>query len=370
MHLPDLTGVRRRLPRLPAGRRVAVVSVLLVAALAVALGYSVHTARVRARQQRVEQLLQAAVQARQEAGQQSNPAAAQAYLVAARARVQQAQASGLDQQRASQELAAIDAALDKALHVERLANLQVLGGVPAPAAGVTPRVFFGNGQVYVFTDALYRLDANGTSLVRLLAPGDQVGGAPVGALQGAAWGDGTPVAFDGSNAYVLDPTSGTWSRHALATLGAPYSGIASISGYSGNLYLLAPGSGQILKYAAGAFGQEPEDWTGGLAADDLRHATDMEIDGHIYVLLKDGRVLSFYRSALEKTIAPSGVTPAVEGAVALSEQPDRPYLYEADAHGRILRLTRDGKLVQQFMPAAGGPSLDHVRDIAVDDVTG
>jgi hypothetical protein len=84
-------------------------------------------------------------------------------------------------------------------------------------------------------------------------------------------------------------------------------------------------------------------------------------------LLQDGRVLDFYRSALETTITPQ-VTPAVTKAVAFSIQPDRPYIYEADA-GRILRLNRnDGTLVQQFMPGDGAPALTDVRDIAVDDI--
>jgi hypothetical protein len=83
--------------------------------------------------------------------------------------------------------------------------------------------------------------------------------------------------------------------------------------------------------------------------------------------LKDGRVLDFYRSALETTITPQ-VTPPIKNPVGLSLQTDRPYVYEADA-GRILRLNRtDGTLVQQFMAGDGGPSFDSVRAVAVDDV--
>lgn len=366
---PDFSGIRARLPRAPISRLTGIVAVLLVVVLAAALVYSVQNSRVRARQAQIENLLQTAVLQREDAAKQTDPAAALAYLQAASAGLAKAQALGLDQQRATQEATAISAARDQALQIDRLSNVQVLGSIPPAPQGVTPRIFFGNGQLYVLTDALYRLDSNGTTLVRLLGAGDQVGGAPVGTLLGASWGDGAPLAFDGNSAYLFDPTSAKWTRQPLGNFGSAYSGIVQAYGFGGNLYLLSPGSGQILKFRAGAYGSQPEDWTGGLAANDLRNATDMQIDGRIYVLLKDGHVLDFYMSALEKNVA-AEVTPPIKDAVALSAQPDRPYVYVADSQDRILRLTRDGKLVQQFMSAPGAPPLSGIRDIAIDDVLG
>jgi hypothetical protein len=227
----------------------------------------------------------------------------------------------------------------------------------------------GNGQLYVLTDALYRLESNGTTLVRLLGSGDNVDGKPTGTLLGAAWGDGSPVAFDATSAYVFDPTTGTWTREPLGTFGTGYSDINAASGFGGNLYMLSPGTGQILKFPAGAYSAQPEDWTGGLASGDLRSAADMQIDGHIYVLLKDGRILDFYMAALNATINPA-VTPPIQNATGLSLQVDRPYYYVADGNDRILRITPDGKLVQQFMAASGEPPLSGIRDLAVDDVLG
>jgi hypothetical protein len=67
------------------------------------------------------------------------------------------------------------------------------------------------------------------------------------------------------------------------------------------------------------------------------------------------------------------VVPGITKAVALSSQTDRPYFYVADDQSRILRLDRDGKLVQQFLAdksASGVPSLDGIQSMAVDDVLG
>ena len=66
-------------------------------------------------------------------------------------------------------------------------------------------------------------------------------------------------------------------------------------------------------------------------------AVDFEIDGRIYALLNDGRIVDFYRSAIDATITPQ-VLPPVSNAVGLSTQPDRPYYYMADEQGRILSL--------------------------------
>lgn len=368
--LPDLSGVRARLPRAPISKLTAVVALILVLGLAVGLTVSIRNSRARARQAKVEQLLQAEVQQRAKAAQTSDPTVAQAYLLAAEARLREAKASGLDATRANQEEAAIATARDNALHIERLTSIHVLGGVPAAPAGVTPRIFLGNGRLYIFTDALYQLDPSGTKLIRLLGAGDQVGGVAVGTLLGASWADKGPIAFDGSNAYVFDPSKASWARQPLGTFGAGYSGIVASNGFGGNLYFLSPESGQILKFAGGSFNSQPEDWTGGQASNDLKSATDMQIDGHIYVLLKSGAVLNFFMSALQST-TPTKVTPPVQNAVAISEQPDQPYVYIADSGNRILRVKRDsGQVVQQFLAAPGAPQLSGIKDLAVEDANG
>jgi type II secretory pathway pseudopilin PulG len=371
IRLPDLTPVRRQLPRLPASRLTGLIALGLIGALTTTLVVSIQSERASEREHAYTQLYQSAVAERQLAEQSSDPTIARAYLQTASQRLERAAALGLDPQLVTQERAAIERALERLLHVERLpANaIQILGAVPQAPDGITPRLFFGNGQLYLLTDALYRLDAGGTRLVRLLGPGDRVDGVEVGALVGATWDDGIPVAFDGSVAYRFDPTAARWSAIPVGTFGAPYQNVAAVGAFTGNLYLLQPQSGQILRFLSGSYQNLPEDWTGGQSADRLRAAVDFEIDGRIHVLLADGTVLSFYRGALE-TEAKAQIDPPVSDAVALSQQPERPYRYVATRSGRIIRLRTDGTVVQQFVSGAGAPSLDGVLDVAVDDVQG
>jgi hypothetical protein len=260
-------------------------------------------------------------------------------------------------------------ARDATLGIERLGNIQVMGGIPPAPEGVSPQLFFGNGQLYVFTDALYQLDPENSRLLRLLSPGDDANGQTVGELQGAAWGDGSPMVMDGTNVYTYNPTELTWTRSELGTFGEAYSDVASISGYIGNLYLLSPHSGQILRYPSDQFDAVPEDWTGGNAAEELSAGVDMMIDGNIHVLTEHGQVLNFYRGALDETISVAAA-PEIENAVSFSYQTGGSHIYIADAHDRIIRATTDGQVVQQFMSDAEAPDLENIQSIVVDEAIG
>jgi hypothetical protein len=367
---PDFTGVRRRLPRAPINKYAGFVSVGLIFALAIGLVYSISSSRDRERTEEFEALMEQATVARQSALQSGDPVVAQSFLQASEARVDEAAALGVNEEVILTEQAAIADARDASLGIERLGNIQVLGGVPPAPDGVTPNLFFGNGQLYIFTDALYQLDPEQSRLLRLISAGDEIGGGEtVGELQGAAWGHGSPMVMDGTGVYTYDPTETAWTRHELGTFGDAYAEIPAMSGYIGNLYLLSRDSGQILRYHSDQFDALPEDWASGNGAEELAGGVDIMIDGRIYVLTEDGQVLDFYRGALDDTVAIEA-TPAIEDAVGFSYQSDRSHLYVADAHDRILRVTTEGEVVQQFMSEDGAPEMRDIQHLAVDDALG
>jgi hypothetical protein len=369
MQRPDFSGVRRRLPRAPISRLTGFVSFGLIIALGIGLAYSITSSRERERVEEFEALVERAVVARESALQSDDPMVAQAYLHASEARVGEAEEFGLQQERLELERAAIAEAKDAAFGIERLGNIRVLGGIPPAPEGVSPNLFFGNGQLYVFTDALYMLDPEASRLIRLIGAGDDVDGHAVGELMGASWGHGSPVVMDGWNAYTYESTAGSWNRHELGNFGEAYTGIAAISGYIGNLYLLTPETGQILRYHSDQFGALPDDWTAGESSELLAGGVDMMIDGRIYVMTEDGKILDFYRGALDDTTEIS-TTPEIEGAVAFSYQTDRSYIYIADSHDRILRVTKEGQVIQQFMAAEDAPQMNNIQQIAVEDAIG
>ncbi|MEX2425966.1 MAG: hypothetical protein WD401_04295, partial [Thermomicrobiaceae bacterium] len=366
---PDFTGVRRRLPRAPINKYAGFVSVGLIFALAVGLIYSISASRDRERTEEFEALMEQASVARQSALQSNDPVVAQSFLQASEARVGEAAELGGDEAIILTEQAAIADARDTSLGIERLGNIQMLGGVPPAPDGVSPSLFFGNGQLYVFTDGLYQLDSEESRLMRLISSGDDVGGQAVGELQGAAWGQGSPMVMDETSVYTYDATAMSWTRNELGKFDDGYTDVSAISGYIGNLYALSPETGQILRFHSDQFDALPEDWAGGNGAEELTGGVDMMIDGRIYVLTENGQLLDFYRGALDNAVD-INATPAIENAVGFSYRSDRGHMYIADGHDRILRVTTDGDVVQQFMSEDGVPELSNIQHLAVDDALG
>ncbi|MFW6074709.1 MAG: hypothetical protein ACOC9Y_03885, partial [Chloroflexota bacterium] len=135
------------------------------------------------------------------------------------------------------------------------------------------------------------------------------------------------------------------------------------------LYLIDPAAESILKFAGGDYEIGPENWTEEAATEGLEQAVDLYVNGRVYVLLEDGRILEYYLNALENTLAPQ-VIPPMESPVAVSPGSDGEYLYIVDENdGRIARVTVEGQLVQQFLLDGEEADPKGVLDISVDEST-
>jgi hypothetical protein len=373
-HPPRLQRLRSAIPRFEANRLILLLGVLLVLGGAGVFAYSHMRARHASHASAFEQTF-AAVQARHaEANGVADVPTAYAILVDARtslAELGASQNSAAFTARIVAERNAIDADIDRLANAKRFQSVQVVGAVPAADAEVTPRLVAGGGRVYLLTDALYQVDNAGGSLVRLLGKGDTVGDVTVGELRGAAWRDDRPVALDEKYAYALDPATGVWQTEALGVFDqVGFTDVKAVEIYALNLYALATETGQILKFNAERYADAPEDWTGGGNQADLERATDIAVDGHVYALLDDGRVLDFFRSRLEATLAPT-LVPPLDSPVALVAMANSQFLYVLNrSDGRIVRLARDGSSAQQFMPATDAPQVTDAEDFVLDETSG
>lgn len=371
---PRLQRLRSAIPRFELSRAVILVALLLIVGTSGAILYT-HT---RAQQSdKTAAFTQAfeAIQARHvEAKSQSDVATAYAMLIEARARLDELAKTnpGADAQaRMAGERSAILSDIATLANAQQFQSEQAIGAAPPAPAGVTPRLVAGGGRVYLLSDAFYQLDSGDDALVRLLHEGDTVDTATVGVLRGAAWRDDRPVVMDAAHAYALDPATGLWHAEDLGTFDQTgFTDVQALEIYGRNLYVLAPQSGQILKFAADRYSDVPEDWTGGVNEPDLEHATDLAIDGHVYALLADGRVLDFFLSRLEATLAPT-LVPPLDQPVALEAAANSQFLYVLNgSDGRIVRLARDGSSVEQFMPPDDAPAISHAQDFVLDESSG
>lgn len=276
------------------------------------------------------------------------------------------------EQRVAAERDALAGALDTVDGVERLGGgqIELLATVPTSASNTgesRSQVVSGNGQTFMLVNGVvYSVGSQGKTASKLLTKGDKIGGVAVDQLLGIAWRVDKLLVFDVSRAYLRD-SAGAWMTLPLAASG--FKPPASDT-FDGNLYLLAPERGQIVKFPSGVYASAPQPWSSAKASGDLKQALDMTIDKDVYVLTADGRILDFYQGEMKSAYAPT-VVPPLAGATALYTASEGRYLYVVDPQeGRIVRLTRDGNVVGIYKAAAGEPAFTGAREIAVDEAAG
>ncbi len=260
--------------------------------------------------------------------------------------------------------------LDRMARMVRLDALQPVGSVPMSTLTDVAELFQGGGRIYLISDGLYEVDVASNQLVQLLAPGDEIDGATVGVLLGATWRGDAPLAIDAQRAYVYDHTRGEWDWEILGSVDGETvtDDVSALGVFDLNLYLLDGTAGRITKFSGGDYEAPPEDWSSGVAVEELMSATDLYIDGNIYALVPNGSILRFFLSGLDALIVPR-IQPAFDSASALIPVANGFYIVNR-SDGRIARISEDGTLVQQFGLPLADSELHDLKDIVVDESTG
>jgi hypothetical protein len=267
-----------------------------------------------------------------------------------------------------------------------------------PLYGVVPLWDFNNegqnlARVVGGGDSLYVLDKGSNAVYRLILSSlgdsaqladqpvvvkkaDQAGDRVVSDLLDMTWVEGS--GNQRSKLAVLD-TAGTLIGYD-STYGAsslPVGGQEQwqqpqlIMGYGGNLYILDSGANQIWRYRPGATGfeGEPEPYFASGSPTDLAGVQAMAIDGSVWLLFPDGRLLKFLVGEAQPFI-PTGPPGTPQSPVDVVTPLEGDRLYVADAgSGRILEYAKDGPLIRQFSPREGDIFKD-VRSIYVDEAAG
>lgn len=277
--------------------------------------------------------------------------------------------------------------LDDATDVIRMSDVQRIGTLPeefgdARVQGVyTPAgVFFVAGSLYQ-----YRPNQEGDTpeLVTILSQGEEVGGATVGTLWGLAFDVHGLYVTDGDAAFMLPVESQEWRAVQLGRINNQEWIPGPVAAFDGSIYLLEAEYRQVYRFAIEAADIEalPSDWLLTGARDRTGSATDIAIDGNIYILLDDGTVQSMYRGDLDTEIEPPYVEP--DSAEALVGRGGTGYLYEAveaiDASdGRIVAFDLEGGHAVQLKLPIGFSTGDSdvrepfegIQDVIVDESSG
>jgi hypothetical protein len=144
--------------------------------------------------------------------------------------------------------------------------------------------------------------------------------------------------------------------------------VKRLRSFDGKLYTLDPSAQQIMKYEpqGNGYPAAPAAYFG-QPLPDLAKATDMAIDGNIYVTLSDGRLLKFNDGKPEpfdiRNLGEPLQSPTI---VAIDQNVTDSSVYVFDAGlQRIVQFRPDGLFVRQFR--ADGSMFDGLQDILVDE---
>jgi hypothetical protein len=268
----------------------------------------------------------------------------------------------------------------------------------APIYGIVPLWDFkGEGRdlsrVLVSGDSLYVLDKGLDEAYRfvlsqlkdsvtpvddgkpILSKGSTIDNTTVSELTDMTWIDATGV--QRSRLLALDTVRNlfsydvTWNT-AKAPLASPEKLLAPelIAGYNGNLYIADSQANQIWRYRPGQNGYEnaPEAYFAAGKETSLEGLEAMAIDGSIWLLFADGRLLKYMageQQAFSLKNYPDQLSQPVSLAVA--QQSDR--LYVADAGGqRILEFDKEGEFLRQLQDREG-VALKDMRSIFLDETS-
>jgi hypothetical protein len=162
---------------------------------------------------------------------------------------------------------------------------------------------------------------------------------------------------DGSVRPVAIAEAGRWeSPKALRT-------------YSGNLYVLDVGGGNIIKYVPSGddYQHPPVEYVQASVDVQWPDVIDMAIDGFIYLLLSDGSIIKLAGGTAQPFLQ-DGLYPPLENPAGIFALPDASSVFVAEpSQGRIVEFNRDGQFIRQFRGARDGEDpFDDLRAFTVD----
>lgn len=312
---------------------------------------------------------------------------AAALLEQAQTKIDAARDNGVDGTALDQRQRVLTNQLDKVTDVIRVSDVKRIGALPAEFGDNTVQGVYSPAGVFFVSGSLFQYRPNqqgGTpELVTILSEGDKVGSITVGSLWGVAWDSLGLYVTDGETAFMLPVEAQKWTAVPLGKINDQTWKPGPLAAFDGSLYLLEADGRQIYRFTIDkATGQaDPHDWLMTGARDDIQYATDLAIDGRVYVLLEDGTVELMYLGDLKETLAPPYVDG--EGARALVGRGSTGYLYVAVApsaggEGRIIAFDEKGKNAVQLKLPVGFSTgdanvrepFDGIQEVIVDESTG
>ncbi len=356
-------GWRNRLPRVPAGRALIWIGLSLILALGV---FGVVLAREHvffaAQDYRVN--LSEVDQRILDARKTSDSTLSDASFLTAQQELDGARDAGAPDSEVGPRQQAITEGRDSIHNVLRLKDVTRIGGLPEELQKGTTRVVRTPGGIFLVSGSLYLLQPEEKKIVRVLETGavlddSKLGKVTVGNLYGVAYDADGLYATDGSHVFVYSADN-VWRVVDLGQINdqGPWPA-GSIGAFDSNLYILESEYRNIYRFntTGDAKTADAIDWVLTGSRPDLNQAVDMVIDGNIYALLGDGRILTFYLGDIVSDISPSALTSSKDDQVRnIVNGSATGYLYVSVVNGtdgRVVAFDRKGEHQYQLELPAG-----------------
>ncbi len=271
------------------------------------------------------------------------------------------------------------------LRVERIMPFYLMWPLVHLPAGDWSRIIAHGKDIFVLDRqgdrvVRYTLDETGEHVAengeqQILARGQSIGDRSVGDLVDITWlpaGQAVRISgvlvLDGAGAlYSYDGRQGT--RPLPFTRPDTWQAPLRITTYGDRLYVLDPGANAIFRFPATGegFTAPPDNYFH--TAIDLDGVVDFSIDGYVYLIFPDGRLLRYFRG--EQT--PFLVDTMLSSPSALYTTEALTHIYVADAgNKRIAVLGKEGadegKLIAQLIPGEDfDVSFEDIRSLFVTE---
>lgn len=270
-------------------------------------------------------------------------------------------------------------------------ELETVATLPS-SQGLIDRVVLGTTAAVTETAPLFYLDRGAGLLYQqggdepMLKADQQIGPFATGPVRDMLWREGSIIAFDRGEAvfpiyrvYLWDGNDWLTNQLNATELMEPADGNLPMASYGGHLYMWDQKEKQLWKYGSGMYADLPQPWITNAGGATLEEIADIEIDGRVYMLKRDGSILVFEGGQFVQQLPAPQLTVPLATVAQFVVTPDeleadgvtvkRPgYIYILDTNSeRILQLSKqDGSLIQQIQARRLGP-LNKMTDLAVDE---